>query len=1197
MTLRHITALLFAAFASLTANAQKFYNLTADELRVDSFALEFQLMESLSGCHRDTLYSYDIVYPEFIDMPAAEVSRYRSLTPDMPPAMPVVESRVVYDRKRPSLFTSFCPVVYRDGKYQFLVSFMLRRSAVSVSATASRVKPDDGNGTVSDDGGTDGDTDIVDVLPADRYAAHSVLREGKWAKIRVSDTGVFLLTESLIRQAGFTDLSKIKVYGYGGNLINETLYASDLVSHDDLKEVPICEHEGRRMFYARGPVSWSNATSLKRTRNFYSDYGYYFITQGDTPVATIDADTFRSMYYPAPEHFHQLYEVDGHAWFHGGRNLYDSRQTVAGGSFKCTFPANPSAKSGTLCVNVSSSNYCSVEVLYNDSVVGRLTTTNNEPTYIFGCEKTGTFTVGGYGGLDKNTVELRVLEGSNPMRLDYVSMVWDEPMPMADLGSASLPVPEYVCQTANQDRHADANADMVIIIPTSQKLLAQAQRIKEFHEQQDGMSVVIVTAGELYNEFSSGTPDASAYRRYLKMMYDRAQGDGDAPKYLLLFGDCVWDNRMLTSACSKYNPDDFLLAYEGENSFDKRYCYVDDGFFCMLDDGEGTRPMYIDKLDVAVGRFPVTDEKNAKVIVDKTLAYAANANGGDWQNTIMFMGDDGDANVHMKDVDKVANQVIAAHPEYVVKKVMWDSYTRVSAAAGYTYPEVTSIISHQQQQGALVMDYAGHGSEIQLSHERVLRITDFAAFSNKVYPLWITASCDIMPFDGVDDTVGETAVLNPKGGAVMFFGTARTVFANYNTDINSFFMKHVLTYDEDGRPLAVGEAQRRAKNDITYQKLAENTLHYTLLGDPALRLQLPTARIVIDNINGVDVADGSGMVYIKAGQLARLHGHVADMPDFNGTVTLTVRDNLETITTRDNAGSAAGPYTYTDRTKTVYNGSNTVKDGEFTFEFAVPRDINYSDESGLINVFAINDSHTVAAHGHCSSFILGGSEEVYNDSIGPSIYCYLNSPSFVNGGSVNASPYFVAEITDKDGINASGAGIGHDMQLIIDGRMEMTYSLNDNFEFDFGSYTSGSTYYNIPELEPGPHTLLFRAWDILNNVSIAQLSFSVDKGVKPAVVLSCTENPARDNTTFVLTHDRSGSSLRVAIEVLDMSGRLLWRHEEEGVSDGSVYKMDWNLTLDNGQRLDTGVYLYRAFVTSDGATSVSKARKLIVIGK
>ena len=336
---------------------------------------------------------------------------------------------------------------------------------------------------------------------------------------------------------------------------------------------------------------------------------------------------------------------------------------------------------------------------------------------------------------------------------------------------------------------------------------------------------------------------------------------------------------------------------------------------------------------------------------------------------------------------------------------------------------------------------------------------------------------------------------------------------------------------------------------------------------------------------------------MKAGSLATVKGHIADNADFNGTVSLTVRDNLETITCRLNQPKEAeNPFEYTDRTKTIFSGDDRISGGRFSVSFAVPKDINYSDQSGLINAFAINDDHTLTAHGYTDKFIVGGSDIAQNDSVGPSIYCYLNSPSFSNGDRVNSTPYFVAEVKDKDGINASGAGIGHDMQLIIDGKMEMTYSLNENFQYDFGSYTSGSTYYNIPQLEEGPHKLQFRAWDILNNYSTAELTFNVVTGQKPSFSIGCTNNPARESTTFIISHDRSGAELGVIIDVFDVSGRLLWRHEESGVSDTGTYTVPWDLTIDGGSRLQTGVYLYRVHLTSEGATRISKAKKLIVVG-
>ena len=511
--------------------------------------------------------------------------------------------------------------------------------------------------------------------------------------------------------------------------------------------------------------------------------------------------------------------------------------------------------------------WLSVEVRLNGRRLGTLNTTVSEPLYVFGFQSSGTYDIESDKSREQQTVSLHVLNGE-PMRLDFVSLTWSVPHQLGNLATDALPVPEYVYAITNQDHHADPQADMVIIIPTSQKLLAQARRLKQLHENADGMRVNIVPADELYNEFSSGTPDASAYRRYLKMLYDRATTAADQPKYLVLFGSCMWDNRLLTSECRQMKADDYLLAYESEESFDKRLSYVDDSFYGMLDDGEGLRPLYVDKVDVAVGRFPVTTAADAKTMVDKIESYMKNAGGAAWLNEIMFMGDDGDYNIHMTDANLVAEKVSAAHPQYVVKKVMWDAYQMQSGATGNTYPEVTNVIKKQQQQGALIMDYAGHGSEILISHEKVLGISDFAAFSNKNMPLWVTASCDIMPFDNGEETIGETALLNDKGGTMAFYGTSRTVYASHNTTLNSAFMKHVLTYEADGKPIALGEAVRRAKNDMNGQTVAENSLHYSLLGDPALRLHLPTAQIVIDSINGVDITKAGATVAMKAGSLA-----------------------------------------------------------------------------------------------------------------------------------------------------------------------------------------------------------------------------------------------------------------------------------------------------------------------------------------
>lgn len=1192
MTKRRILSLLFLLMLVVTASAQnRFFNLTAEEVRIDSVLPYFSFRHKLGENFRDTTYTVEIDYPEFIDMSPNDIMKYKLISAEMPGEMPEMETHVAVERKQGVLETGFTPIVYRSGKYQKLVSFMLR-----VVATPNPFKKEwtlRGHKIQSPNTQHQSPAIRHQSPNAQRYAENSVLATGNWAKIKVSKTGIHQLTDAVIKRAGFSNLDKVKIYGYGGALQNEKLVAEDLVALDDLKEVPTCNVDGKRLFYAQGPVSWD--ASNVRVRNPYSDYGYYFITQSDETPLTVSADEFLAENYPKADDYNALHEIDNYAWFRGGRNLFENTPINLGSDKTYTIARKGASDVGLMKVVISAGNNSTAEVAVNDSVVGTITISLS--SYDEGNSGLKTFNV--YSLKDENSVKITPKSGG-PIRLDYISLHTDQPAPAPSLGTSAFPQAEYVYNITNQNLHADRNIDMVIIVPTSGILNTQAQRLKTFHEQHDTMTVKVVPADELYNEFSSGTPDANAYRRYMKMLYDRAETEDEMPRYLLLFGDCVWDNRMNISDMSTYSVDDFLLCYESENSFSDTYCYIDDGFFCLLDDGEGADLLGSDKHDIAVGRIPARNENEAKIMVDKTINYINNENAGAWQNVVMFMGDDGNNNIHMEDSEDAAQQTEAQQPGMVVRRVMWDAYQRQSSSTGVTYPGATADILQQQSRGALVMDYCGHGSAWQLSHEGVMRLSDFETATNAGLSLWITASCNVAPFDGVEDNIGEASIFNRKGGAIAFYGTTRTVFVNRNKVINLAFLKYALGYT-NGKPNTLGEAQRLAKNELitSGKDRTANKLQYSLLGDPALALKLPTLSVVVDKINGVDISSGT-MPTLKAGSVAKVEGHIerngAMETAFNGQMTATVRDSKALVVCKKQEPTADKAFTFYDRTKTLFNGSDSVSNGKFSFSFAVPMDINYTDGQGMINIYAINSARTEIANGSTEQFTLGGTETAGNDSIGPSIFCYLNSPSFTNGGNVNATPYFVAQISDKDGINTTGNGIGHDLELVIDGDMSKTYILNDNFEYDFGSYTSGTTHYAIPELPAGQHKLRFRAWDVLNNSSVAELTFNVVRGLEPTLYsVSCTENPASTTTTFIVNHDYTGNNLDVFIDIFDISGRHLWTYSDTGVSTAGTYTVDWNLTIDGGEKLQTGVYLYRVRISADGSNKVSKAKKLIII--
>jgi len=632
-------------------------------------------------------------------------------------------------------------------------------------------------------------------------------------------------------------------------------------------------------------------------------------------------------------------------------------------------------------------------------------------------------------------------------------------------------------------------------------------------------------------------------------------------------------------------------------------CYVDDGYFCYLDDGEGRNHLTTDRPDVAVGRFPVRTLEEATTVVDKTIDYRQAGHAGSWQTAVCILGDDGivsdrSQNLHMKSAEVVAKLIENLRPELMVKRYMWDAYTRTSSSTGDSYPDLEKAIKQQMADGALVFNYSGHGAPASISHEYVLKIDDFNESSNMRLPLWVTASCDIMPFDGQTDNIGETAMLNSNGGAVCFYGTTRTVYASQNQTMNTTFTKYLFGTDKNGKRNSMGEAVRLAKNELVTRGTdrSANKLQYSLLGDPALVLAYPELDIVVDSINGAPV---SGKVQMKAGTTANIRGHIVKdgvaYNDFNGSLTATVRDAEQLVVCRDNIGIGDDLFTFYDRPNTIYSGRDTIQSGRFSFTFPVPKDISYSDSMGCINLYALSQSKETAA-GYTEQVVFNGSAITSTDSIGPSIYCYLNSPSFVNGGKVNSTPYFVADLYDNDGINASGNSVGHDIELIIDGEMNRTYNLNSEFQYDYGTYKSGRVAYSIPELETGYHKLLFRAWDVLNNSSTAELEFYVVNGLTPDLIsVSCTDNPAYSSTTFIVTHDRAGTDLDIEIDIFDMSGRQLHKLTTTKQSDTTTTTINWDLTCSTGAKLDTGVYLYRVKIGCEGSDKSSKANKLIVI--
>lgn len=1098
-----------------------------------------------------------------------------------------------------------------------------------------------------------------------RYASESVLNSGKWVKIQVAEDGIYKLTAADLKKMGFSNLDKVAVYGYGGWPLDEdfsTTYIDDVPEVAVWRGADYLLFYGkgpRKWEYS------SSDKSFIHTNNPYSNYGYYFVTEKETTGrtmekaasaagATLQVTTFDDYVL----HEEELVSVNS-----SGRELYgESFTSTLSRDFTISVPGitNDEGKAtlsfisrgnGTITMNVDgnalisgsvsvpSDEYEVARELYRERAwmadkgetvkvnIGYSTTGHKNVhlnyfrlqmkrqlkvydnyTFFRSLSARGNASRFVIQGADASTLVFDVTDGVNLQQME-TSLNGTE-LSFSIPASASLrefvvvkpsqiKAPVTVGEVANQNLHALPQQDMIIIAQPN--FTTQAERLAEAHRTKDNLTVRVVTPESIYNEFSSGTPDATAYRRFMKMFYDRKTSEADAPKYLLLFGDGSFDNRKLTSAWKSVDMSNMLLTYQTENSLSSQ-SYVIDDYFGFLDDADNKKSLQNKKLCLGIGRFPIRTVEQATQMVDKVISYMENKNTGSWKNNLCFMADDGSntdgfMTEHMEFADQLAGYVESEHPEFLVNKLYYDAYKKDMTAG--TYPDVRSGLQKLLKDGLLLFNYTGHGGTTALSDEKVLTQTDINQFTYTHLPVWVTATCDFTRFDDLNTSAGEDVFLNKSSGGIALFTTVRVAYSRPNFPINDNVIRNLFERN-NGRRRTLGEVMQATKNTLS----SVYKLGFCLIGDPAVKMAYPEFGMKVTTVNGQSV-DGNSISF-KALEKITVEGEVLDVSgqlvtDFTGIVNPTVKDSKVTVTCLKNSNKDDSPaFTFTDYPNTIFIGNDSVRNGKFSFTFTVPKDISYSNLQGKMNLYAVDTESGNEAQGNFDNFIVGGtSDTAETDTIGPEIRAlYLNDTTFVDGGQVNTTPYFVAELWDKSGVNITGSSVGHDMMLVIDESTVLSYNLNSYYELLPGEDGTGIVKFPIPALEPGKHTAEFWVWDILNNSTVRTFTFEVVEGLKPFLFdVIATPGIAREQVTFHLMHNRPESRMRVGIMVYDLAGRQLWKHEESGTSGlFENYTVSWDLTS-GGVRMRPGVYIYRAAISTDNSKDATKARKFIILGE
>ena len=752
--------------------------------------------------------------------------------------------------------------------------------------------------------------------------------------------------------------------------------------------------------------------------------------------------------------------------------------------------------------------------------------------------------------------------------------------------ATSASKPASITSIDNQDIHGEPVPDYVIV--SHRDFLDQANRLADLHRIQDGMSVLVVSQEQVFNEFSSGRPDPIAIRQMLRHFRSKGASSNTVPRYLLLFGKGTFDNRDLNNSGLKT-----VITYESPTSFgDEAGTYASDDFLGFLRDGEGNEAS---TLDLSIGRLPAKSEAEAAHMVNKIERYMAksdladNAVRGDWRNYICLLADDADPSCpgdkeFAESSEITADTIKALYPTFNIDRIYADAYVQQSGADGSYYPDVNNALRKRLNYGCLLLNYIGHGSYNYIGTERYMEFNDIDQYTNNDrLAFFVTSTCSFGHYDLADGICGAEKFLLADAAGIAVVAASRPIshIQRFNTDV----CIHALNPDN-----TIGDALRIAKNKTNTSRAI------ALLGDPALRLAIPQNSVVVTKINSnpvspdrIDSIQVLSRVTIE-GEIRNAQGALMD--NFDGEIYPIVFDRETQCRTLANDNEET-EVDFVQQKNILFKGREKVDKGRFTYSFIIPRDVSYQYGYAKLSHYARN-GHDDAAGQHSNLMFGGFNESTIISEQHPHIDLFINDTNFRNGGLTNESPTLYARLKDSIGINAAGSGLGHDITVTLDGNPYSTVTLNDFFETDINDSRNGEVRYTLEKLDNGPHTLTLKCWNIFNYSSSADIRFVVanDRQEQIGQVFS-TPNPAHDRTTIRIEHNLPSAIQSATLEIFDIWGCRLLSADLTPAEGSYVLAYNWDFTTPARGLVTKGIYIARALITTTDGQRLQQICKII----
>lgn len=1085
-------------------------------------------------------------------------------------------------------------------------------------------------------------------LPAWHFANSSKLAEGRWVKIRITEPGMQQVTYDQLRQWGFSDPSKVYVFGFSTLNMASNNFTSDLP--DDLPEVKIHRVPGDKIiFYSEGSRRISlSSKGISTVSSAYSDDVYYFLTDAvknpDWAPPVIGVNTSNSRYKLTSHSAFEYHEKDltnlSHAgaiylgesflnnplelkftltdyltstsprfFYRYGTGVATSVSTITvrpepggdiisssisptsiafggvnrhfylsgTGSMSFGLPDGESSAEAKVTLALPSGvNPTSANLDWAGIVYSRLNNMDGKPQMRFDflkVQQSQNFTISGASASSKvwyiapdGKVYNHMTHWNKSTQLllaSFISVKNQEPTFIVFDPSKEMNPVEFAGEVENQDIHAMPVPDMVIIAPSA--YIAQAEELAAVHRTHSGLDVAVLDQQAIFNEFSSGTPSAMAYRLALKMFYDR---NPNKLKYLLLFGTGTWDNRRIV-----FSDRNYLLTYQAEKyeyASRETKAYCSDDYFGYLDDNFDGEHIPGSHLNLGVGRLPVQNTLEASKIVEKIRDYITNPPLSGSYNRAMITSDDGDANSHLLQAEESADTIARWAPYVTVTKLYNALYPFNSAGDAEELRNATKL---NFAIGQNYWVYSGHANPSHLMSGECLwenRLVETTSY--EVPPIVMLSTCETYGFDRLEDCITERLIKRNGGGAIGVVAAGRTVYQTHNQAMSIAMTKALYSAAPGSR---LGDVYRNAKNEIASNASSEvntNSLSYNLAGDPAIPIFTPSRTVTTEAVDDNAIASSEGLTTVHPLVPFTISGTITDTDgttdtDFNGQMTITFHDGIKNVMSSlkgENPGQQ--PVRVEIDETPLASMVVPVTAGRWKAVMTVPQGL-VNDTINRINYYAYTDDHTTFASGYFKGLSLTDYDPslVNNPDVTPPVIteCYLDDPSFTNGDETGSTTILYASIApDASGLNCSSASIGHGARLKLDNARsfpEIRSSLKPAAD---GTYTLTQ---ELSGLTDGNHTVTLTIDDNAGNQTSRTLNFIV-RNRSGLSEMTVEETPARTQATFDLADRQAAVPDNISLIVRDALGNTVFR------ADNITLPYSWNLKGNDGARVADGHY-------------------------